>query len=124
MTNFDMSSYHVHNILLSITLAISVDAKQFKDAKMTIDGYMTVDEISSQLMVGFIQLGRMEEHIIDMGKKRWVERGGGRRKGKWDMPCLMLSNYDIFSLQCMYPYYCNLEKARKWATSWKPCLYP
>ena len=41
------------------------------------------------------------------------------------MPCIMLSNYDIFSLQwdtiisydifslqCMYPYYCNLEKAR------------
>ena len=76
MTNFDMSSYDVRSILLSITLAISVAAKQFKDAKMTIDGYMTVDEISSQLMVGFIQLGRMEEHIIDMGKKRWVESGG------------------------------------------------
>ena len=41
MTNFDMSSYDVRSILLSITLVISVAAKQFKDvehAEMTIDG--------------------------------------------------------------------------------------
>ena len=50
MTNFDISSYDVHNILLSITLIISVAAKWFKDAEhveMTIDGQMTIDEISS-----------------------------------------------------------------------------
>ena len=37
---------------------------------------MMVDEISSLLTTGFIQPARMEEHIIDMGKKRWVESGG------------------------------------------------
>ncbi|RVW40885.1 Twinkle-like protein, chloroplastic/mitochondrial [Vitis vinifera] len=50
VTNFDVSSYDVHNILLSITLTIFVAAKRFKDAEhveMTIDGQMTVDEISS-----------------------------------------------------------------------------
>ena len=41
VTNFDMSSYDVHNILLSTTLVIFVVAKRFKDvehAEMTIDG--------------------------------------------------------------------------------------
>ena len=50
VTNFDVSSYDVHNILLNITLTIFVAAKRFKDAEhveMTIDGHMTVDEISS-----------------------------------------------------------------------------
>lgn len=50
VTNFDVSSYDVHNILLSITLTFFVAAKRFKDAEhveMTIDGQMTVDEISS-----------------------------------------------------------------------------
>ena len=61
-----MCSYDVHNILLSITLAIFVAATQFKDAdhvEMTQNRHKIVDDMTPQLKVGFIQLGRMEEHI-------------------------------------------------------------
>ena len=86
-------------------------------------------------MAGFIQLGRMEEHIR-YGEE---EIGGGWGTEKENGTCLAscsptmiffslqwdtIISYNIFPLQCMYPYYCNLEKARKWATSLKPCLYP
>ena len=63
VTNFDKSSYDVHYILVSITFCIFVVAKRLKvveHAQMTIDGQRTNDEMSSQLTVGIIQLGRME----------------------------------------------------------------
>ena len=49
VTNFDMSSYDVQYILVSITFCIFVVAKRLKvveHAKMTIDGQRTNDEMS------------------------------------------------------------------------------
>ena len=77
-----MSSYDVRSILLSITLVISVAAKQFKDvehAEMNIDGQMTVDEISSQLTAGFIQPGRT---YYRYGEEQVGGKGGGAQKRK------------------------------------------
>ena len=57
-----MCSYDGDNI----TLAIFIAATQFKDAnhvELPKDGHMRVDDITTQLTVQFIWLGRMEEHI-------------------------------------------------------------